>query len=95
MNIILLFVGGIVTGWLSLIGYGCIRAVNSNGWDDSNALNWIRLFSHTILHPEDFGRMWYVDAHFEPRKRPFSYISKDEFSENFPDARPPPQLPKL
>ena len=47
---------------LALIGYGCYRAVNSDGWDDSNMLNWIRLFSHTVMHPADFAQMYYINA---------------------------------
>jgi hypothetical protein len=98
MTSFLLFFGGTVFGWLSLIGYGCYRAVNSDGWDDSNMLNWIRLFSHIVMHPEDFARMWYLeDEHVELLEaqhyfsgpfRPFPYINKDEFSENFPQSRP-------
>ena len=98
MTSFLLFFGGIIFGWLSLIGYGCYRAVNSDGWDDSNMLNWIRLFSHIVMHPEDFAHMWYLDSDhvdhmkeaqfFSPPHRPFAYISKDEFSENFPESRP-------
>ena len=61
MTSLLLFFGGFVTGILALIGYGCYRGVNSDGWDDSNMLNWIRLFSHIVMHPEDFTRMYYVD----------------------------------
>lgn len=98
MNSLLLFFGGTVFGWLSLIGYGAYRAVNSDGWDDSNMLNWIRLFSHIVMHPEDFAHMWYLEddhvellesAHFfSPPVKPFPYINKDEFSENFPQSRP-------
>lgn len=77
------FIGGFFAGILALIGYGCYRAVNSDGWDDSNMLNWIRLFSHIVMHPEDFAKMRYADG-----SNPFPYLSKDEFSENFPSSRP-------
>ena len=78
------FIGGFFTGMLVLILYGAYRGCSSDGWDDSNMLNWIRLFSHIVLHPEDFTRMYYLD----PIRSPFPYLSKDEFAENFPDSRP-------
>lgn len=90
------FVGGFVIGIVTIIGYGAYRAVNSDGWDDSNVLNWLRLLSHCFIHPEDFGKMYYldeweiealIDARYDPQKA-FPYISKDEFSENFPNSRP-------
>jgi len=86
------FVGGFVTGIVALIGYGAYRAVNSDGWDDSNVLNWLRLLSYCFIHPEDFSEMYYlsewemetlIDEGWECEKA-FPYISKDEFSENFP-----------
>lgn len=83
MEAILIFLGGILAGILLLIGYGAYRAVNSPGWDDSNVTNWLRVFSHMILHPEDFARMYYPDDN-EPYRlgmRPFWYIGNDELSE--------------
>jgi len=80
---ILIFVGGIVFGIIVLILVTAKRAVSSDGWDDSNVFNWLRLWMHTILHPEDFAKMKYPDG-----SNPFPYLSKDEFSENFPDSRP-------
>jgi len=97
MTEVLLFFGGFVTGMLSLIGYGCYRGVNAAGWDDSNALNWIRLFSHIILHPGDFTKMYYLsdeqlriymETYQMKPESPFPYLGKDEFSENFPSSRP-------
>ena len=97
MTSLLLFFGGFVTGILALIGYGCYRAVNSDGWDDSNMLNWIRLFSHIVMHPEDFTHMYYLDEaelfslrqkFGYPPSQPFPYLGNDEFSENFPESRP-------
>lgn len=94
------FLLGFLFGIFAFVGYGAYRAVNSDGWDDSNVMNWLRLLSHVYIHPEDFGRMYYLDKMSEDivnsggsidRKhlsRPFDYISKDEFSENFPESRP-------
>lgn len=97
MTAIFLFLGGFISGALGLIGYGAYRGTKSDGWDDSNPLNWIRLFSHVVVHPEDFARMYYLNAEemrvfketfgIEPVS-PFPYISKDEFAENFPQSRP-------
>lgn len=80
------FALGFLLGLLAFIVYGAYRAVGSDGWDDSNVLNWIRLLSHCVMHPEDFARMWYVDVdkgtgEVTLVKRPFDYIDKDEFSE--------------
>ena len=85
-----------MVGVITLIGYGAYRATNSDGWDDSNINNWLRLLSHCFIHPEDFGQMYYlpdeqvddlISGGFDPIK-PFDYINKDEFAENFPDSRP-------
>jgi len=90
------FILGFLLGLLFFIGYGAYRAVGSDGWDDSNILNWLRLLSHVIMHPEDFARMFYLTLEQEDMivmsgqnpERPFDYINKDEFSENFPYTRP-------
>ena len=90
------FVGGFVVGVVSLIGYGAHRALKSDGWDDSNILNWLRLLSQVFIHPEDFGHMAYIPDHLMDEIEsfgdvidfPFDYISKDEFAENFPNSRP-------
>jgi len=92
------FIGGFVIGIIVFIGYGAYRATNSDGWDDSNINNWLRLLSHCYIHPEDFGQMYYLsddvvetlfDEGFDPESsKPFNYINKDEFAENFPDSRP-------
>jgi len=92
------FIGGTLFGIFLLVGYGAYRAVNSDGWDDSNIMNWLRLLSHVFMHPEDFGHMYYIDdsvydelcrrGYDMESNRPFSYIIKDEFSENFPESRP-------
>ena len=53
-----------------------LRARRDSNWDDSNITNMLRLLSHIITHPSDFGKMQYKDG-----RRPFWYISKDEFSQ--------------
>ena len=75
------FLAGFLVGILFFIFYGGYRAVNSDGWDDSNLFNWLRLLAHVFLHPEDFGRMYYIDKEGEIASRPFDYISKDEITE--------------
>lgn len=79
------------------VGYGAYRATRSDGWDDSNVLNWLRLLSHVFIHPEDFGQMYYIPEDFVLEsleeagytlEKPFDYINKDEFADNFPQARP-------
>lgn len=81
------FLGGVITGILLLIGYGAYRALRSDGWDNSNILNWLRLLSHVFIHPEDFGEMYYKKPDGS-EARPFGYISGDEFADHFPDSRP-------
>jgi len=94
------FLFGFGCGIAIFIGYGAHRALNSDGWDNSNLFNWLRLLSHVYIHPEDFGSMYYLEdaskdalvdygvtegVHYY---RPFYYISKDEFAENFKNSRP-------
>ena len=38
--------------------------------------NIIRVFAHLGAHPDDFAKMQYEDG-----KKPFSYLSGDEFSD--------------
>ena len=88
-----------LTGVLVLLGYILKRMMGSDGWDDSNITNALRLLSHVTLHPEDFGKMYYLkDSQLmrllttqtydeEPPKRPFWYVNKDELSEVV-DSRP-------
>lgn len=81
------FLGGVITGVVLLIGYGAYRALGSDGWDNSNILNWLRLLSHVFIHPEDFGEMYYDDV-LKGKVKPFAYIKGDEFADHFPDSRP-------
>lgn len=91
------FILGFLLGfWLFMI-YFIWRMLRSDDWDDSNITNAVRLLSHVALHPEDFGKMYYIPSaamdvlirfnHHRDLKRPFHYISKDELSEVV-DSRP-------
>ena len=82
------FIAGVIT----LLGYMLKRMMGNSGWDDSNITNALRLVSHVTLHPEDFGKMYYLSseqygalvlAGIDPAKfkRPFHYVGKDELSE--------------
>lgn len=77
------FFFGFTLGILGLIGYGAWRALRSDGWDQSNLLNWLRLLSHVFIHPGDFAKMYYV--YFDENEtiydyeKAFSYLDKDEF----------------
>lgn len=85
------FLLGIFVGAFGLLGYIVLRMLRSDGWDDSNIFNALRLLSHVAIHPEDFGRMWYVtyvDHEAVPFERPFHYLSEDEF-ETIVESRPP------
>lgn len=77
----LLLIGYFFLGALFAIGYILWRMMRSDGWDDSNITNALRLLSHVTLHPEDFGRMYYVTKEGEIKGRPFWYVDKDELSE--------------
>jgi len=85
----------IVLGMVLLVAFGCYRAVTSDGWDDSNILNWIRLFSLLCIHPEEFAGLYRLDdeeldvlaeAGLSPVE-PFKFIKGDEFADNFPETR--------
>ena len=77
MSIVLSFFFGV----FSLLAYILWRMMRSDGWDDSNITNALRLLSHVVLHPEDFGKMYYLGPDGLPGKRPFWYVDKDELSE--------------
>ena len=78
-------------GVMMVIGYMIWRMMRNKGWDDSNMTNALRLLSHVVLHPEDFGKMYYLtDTQMNiimetmvytdnAPKRPFWYVSEDEF----------------
>ena len=93
LALILGLVFGFLVGAGTLFGYMLWRMMGNDGWDDSNINNAERLLSHVVLHPEDFGKMYYLDSRQletlrttelytdQPMKRPFWYVDKDEFSE--------------
>lgn len=75
------FILGFLLGVFVLLGYILKRMMGNKGWDDSNITNALRLLSHVTLHPEDFGKMWYLTEMGLPTKRPFWYVDRDELSE--------------
>ena len=91
------FISGFILGVFSLLGYMVWRMLRSDGWDDSNITNALRVLSHVVLHPEDFGRMFYLREVQQSERgatpvqfgglnimylrRPFWYINKDEITE--------------
>ena len=88
MEALLLFVGGFTLGVFVLLGYILKRMMGNKDWDDSNITNALRLLSHVTLHPEDFGRMYYLKNsqymaayNYGELRRPFWYVDKDELSE--------------
>lgn len=81
------FLLGFFLGVFTLLGYMIWRMLRSDGWDDSNILNALRVISHVTIHPEDLAVMWYLDPEGHPSRRPFDYISKDEF-EDIVQSRP-------
>ena len=84
-----------LSGAFVLLGYMLKRMMGKPGWDDSNITNALRLLSHVVLHPTDFGKMYYLTPEeataieitdLVPGKsiwarKPFWYVSKDELSE--------------
>ena len=82
MTTFIVFIAGFILGVFALLGYMISRMLRSDGWDSSNITNALRLISHTTLHPEDFGKMWYIDAGGYAAGRPFWYIGGDEFADN-------------
>lgn len=75
MEYVLLFILGLIFGIILLPLIIYFRATHT-GWDDSNFFNVLRVLCHLALHPNDFVKMQYEDG-----KKPFWYLTKDEFSE--------------
>jgi len=48
-----------IAGFVACIMYIVARMMKTIG-DDSNMNNALRLMSHATIHPEDFGRMYYL-----------------------------------
>lgn len=97
--IVMLCAFSFISGVIVLLGYMLKRMMGNSGWDDSNITNALRLLSHVTLHPEDFGKMYYLSNDMkdilnrartpdsEELPRPFWYVDKDELSEVV-DTRP-------
>ena len=75
-----------IAGFVACVMYIVYRMMKTIG-DDSNMNNPLRLLSQATIHPEDFGRMYYLtkdqmdllrnNGH-EP-DRPGWYVDEDEF----------------
>jgi hypothetical protein len=80
-----------VCGMFAMLGYILWRMMRNDRWDDSNITNALRLLAHVTIHSEDFGEMFYLNeiemeelkeiepGLFNSLKRPFWYVSEDEF----------------
>lgn len=104
VTILIVTVIAFLMGALSLLGYMMKRMMGNSGWDDSNITNALRLVSHVTLHPEDFGKMFYLTevpassvgataaqvggSEVIFLRRPFHYVGKDELS-GVVRSRPP------
>ena len=75
MVAILSFLLGILIGFISVPLIIYFRG-RKDGWDDSNVFGVFHVLCHLALHPSDFIKMRYEDG-----KKPFWYLTKDEFSE--------------
>lgn len=78
-----------IAGAISLLLYMISRMVGSDGWDDSNMTNALRLIVHIVLHPEDCVKMFYLTneqlellkSYDHDPKKPFWYLPFDEITE--------------
>lgn len=78
-----------IAGAVGAIFYIVYRMMSNSSWDDSNITNGLRLLSHTSIHSQDFGKMFYLtedqlkllenNGHDMSDRRPFWYVSEDEF----------------
>ena len=86
---LLIWASGFLLGVFALFGYMIWRIMQNMG-DKSNLTNAQRVLAHVVLHPLDFGKMYYLtpqqldslwetDGIFNLR-RPFWYVDKDEFA---------------
>jgi hypothetical protein len=95
VTVLLLVLSSIFTGFLLTLIYMVWRMLRSEGWDNSNMTNALRLIAHTTLHAEDFLKMYYISDEMKAvlnkegmkPDRPFWYLDKDELSEVV-DTRP-------
>ena len=77
---------GIMLGVFGVIFFLVWRMLRSDGWDQSNITNALRLLSHVAMHPEDFVHMYYVSksaggSGLLVSRRAFPYLGQDELSE--------------
>lgn len=94
MDVVIVGIVGLVCflmGAVVLLGYMIWRMMRNDGWDDSNITNGLRLLSHVTMHSEDFSKMYYLTdtqrdilwraetPYGDQLKRPFWYVSEDEF----------------
>ena len=93
--IILLVITSTLFGVTLLLSYMAARLMKNIHWDQSNITNALRLLSHVVMHPNDFGKMYYLtDVQLQilkersvynepnnPPKRPFPYVGLDELSQ--------------
>jgi len=90
LAILSLVVTSTLFGVTLLLSYMVTRCLGSDGWDKSNMTNALRLLSHVVMHPEDFGHMWYIDVRTQEARRAFPYIKLDELSQVV-KTRPTPE----
>lgn len=75
LTIVLSAILGLLIGVI-LFPIGLFLRARKSGWDDSNIFNIFHVLFHLALHPDDFTKMYYKNG-----KKPFWYLTKDEFSE--------------
>lgn len=77
-----------VAGFIGCVMYIVARMMKTIG-DDSNMNNPLRLLSQATIHPEDFGRMYYLthaqmkllQSNGHEPDRPGWYVDGDEFAD--------------
>jgi hypothetical protein len=77
-----------IAGFIGCVFYIVGRMMKTIG-DDSNMNNALRLLSQATIHPEDFGRMYYLThaqmkllrANGHEPMRPGWYVNGDEFAD--------------
>lgn len=95
LAVILIVVASTTLGVTLLLSYMVTRLMSNLDWDKSNITNALRLLSHVVLHPNDFGKMHYITPaqhamieQFLPEtaeqirtQKPFWYVGLDELSQ--------------
>ena len=87
---VFIYFGSFMLGIFTLFGYMIYRCMK-NMTDKSNMTNAMRLLNHVVLHPQDFGKMYYLTSEqygklvilgidpAEDFQRPSWYEDQDEF----------------